>query len=601
LKAPDIAVNIVENPSDVSDFWDWLTHRPHGYVACDIESGSNPVGHELEIFKPGFLVRMMQFGDHQSGWAIPFQEWKGLVRGAFEWISESRTTHVWHNGFGFDAQALRQEGILLDPTLMHDTMIDAGLQGFAGEGKKLKSLARREFGDWAVVGANILDNAKKNAGWTWTDFPMDWKPYPVYGVVDTVITAMLYEKFRESDPTGMFTPHHDMEIAASVITNQMARTGMMVDGEYLHDQILEYARREEELLAKARSMGWGSPSKDAEVRRILKEAGVLDEKRITESGIISVDKKQLINVQHPLAELVLEYRWVHRVRTSYLEKLMGMIGGELAPGLIHPSIWSMAARTGRMSVSDPPAQQFPANDPVVRQAFIPDNPDHVMISADFGQIEMRAWAILNKDAKLIEMLNEADRTGEDFFVLMARDLYQEPGFQKSDKRRGPIKNTAYATIFAGGDAKIAETAGLPLVQVQPVINALKKAYPSFGDAGQSMVSPVDGGKAFEIWTPNGRRFKVRDYKDKRVLPNWCTQGWAATILKDSAIACRAAGLGDSLRLAVHDELLFSVPREDARDAAAEIESIMSGQITKEEYGVDVYAKPTIGNNWSELK
>lgn len=598
MEVPKITGHILDNASKAGDFWTWLTSHAGRYVTADIETGSNPRGHELQIFKPGFHTRMVQFGDKNSGWAIPFQEWQGLVKGAFDWCSESRTKIVGHNFNVFDVQALRKCGVDIDLTVVEDTQVWEGLRGFAGESRRLKSLAVRRFGQWAGVGETILKRGMDNAHWTWSDVPFGWKPYPMYGIVDTVITAMLYETITPEE-RKLFAVHHDMEIASSQVTNDMAWNGMVVNGQYLHDQILKYAAIEEDLLAQAKAMGWGNPSKDAETRKVLREAGVLDEERLTESGQVSMDKKQLLNVDHPLADLVLKYRWTHGVRTKYLEKLMGMIGGELSPQLIHPSIWPMAARTGRMSVSDPPAQQFPANDRVVREAFLPDNEDHVLISADFGQIEMRAWAILNKDERLMHMLNESDRTGEDFFVLMARDLFNEPGFQKSDKRRGPIKNTAYATIFAGGDAKIAETAGLPLAQVQPVITGLKQRYPSFGDAGQSMVTKSGG--VYEIWTPNQRRFRVRDHKDARVLPNWCTQGWAATVLKNAAIGCRAAGLGPSMRLAVHDELLFSVHRNDAKEVCKLIEEIMNGQITREEFGVDVKAEPTIGATWADLK
>jgi DNA polymerase-1 len=163
-----------------------------------------------------------------------------------------------------------------------------------------------------------------------------------------------------------------------------------------------------------------------------------------------------------------------------------------------------------------------------------------------------------------------------------------------------LTGNCYATIYAGGDGTIAETANLPLAQVQPTIRALKQRYTSFKDAGQSMVNKTKDG-IYEIWTPNGRRFRVRDHKDKRVLPNWCGQGWAATILKDSAIGCKAAGLGDYLRLAVHDELILSVPRGEAKDIAAEVEEIMNSQIDPQQYGVAIRATANIGNNWAELK
>lgn len=605
MEVPNIKCYTLTEPGQIPEFWEWFTHRPRGaeYIACDTETGAGtPDGNPLRIFDPGFHVRMVQFGDQDQGWAIPMQGWERLVKGCFEWLENNQVKHLWHNGFVYDSLALEVgHGIKLDPTLMMDTQVIAGLIGYAGHSRRLKDVAEREFGGWAGAGQRILKDGMSTQGWTWTTVPMEWQPYPVYGVIDTCLTARLYEKWLPE--FERFRHLHDFEIAVAQATNRATINGLAVDGAYLQREVAKWRATEAELLQRCKDMGWGSPTRDAEVLAILKEANVLDERITTDGGAVSVNKKQLVGVgnRHPLAKLVLEYRWAHRVAETYLGKLWGLIGHSDGPGVVHPSIWSMEARTGRMSASDPPVQQFPASDPTVRNAVIPREPGHKLVTADYGQIESRIWASANRDEVMLRHLNEADRTGDDFFVLMARELFNEPGFQKSDKRRGPIKNVTYATIFDAGDEKIAEMVGMPLKTLQPIIWKMRDLYPSFKDKGRSMITYIDGDREGEIYTPTGRRFRVDQYHEMRKLPNYRVQGGAAEVLKEALLRCVAAGMLPYFCLPVHDELVWSVPEEDAEDFSQELTEIMDSVVDPSETGVAVTAKSGIGDRWSELK
>lgn len=605
MEVPDIKCYTLTEPGQIPQFWEWFTNRQRGteYIACDTETGAGtPNGNPLRIFEPGFHVRMMQFGDQNQGWAIPMDGWERLVKGCFDWMESHRVNHLWHNGFVYDATALEvAHGIKLDPTLMIDTQIIAGLIGNAGDSRRLKDCAEREFGGWAGAGSRILKDGMKAQGWNWTTVPFEWQPYPVYGVIDTVIGAKLYEKWR--DEFAPFRHLHDVEIAVAQATNRATINGLAVDGAYLKEQVAIWRAKEQELLDRCKAMGWGSPSRDAEVLRVLQEANVLDEKILTNGGAISVNKKQLVGAaaKHPLAGLVLEYRWAHRVAETYLGKLWGLIGHSTGIGRVHPSIWSMEARTHRMSVSDPPAQQFPASDPTVRNAIVPRESDHVLVTADYGQIESRIWASANNDQVMLRHLNEADRTGDDFFVLMARELFNEPGFTKADPRRKPIKNVTYATIFDAGDEKIAEMVGMPLKTLQPIMWKMRDLYPSFKDKGRSMIEYLGSDREGQIYTPTGRRFRVNNYHELRKLPNYRVQGGAAEVLKEALLRCVAAGMLPYFCLPVHDELVWSVPKTEAEDFAQELKVIMDSVVDPAETGVAVTASPGIGSRWSELK
>lgn len=227
-----------------------------------------------------------------------------------------------------------------------------------------------------------------------------------------------------------------------------------------------------------------------------------------------------------------------------------------------------------------------------------------MITGDFGQIEMRLWASMNKDEALLAAFKEADETGSDFFVTVGRQLYNEPDFQKSDPRRNLIKNGSYATIYVAGLGVIAATAGVTEEVAAPVIKALKARFPSYADGGQSMFHY--GGKnasEYYAWanTPTGRRFAVKDPKQRHKLSNYLIQGHSAEILKLAMVRLRAAGFGPHMLLPVHDEVLFSIPKKQAIEAQMEIGKVMNSIVDPEEYGVSITANPSIGTSWGDVK
>jgi DNA polymerase I len=598
-EVPDLRIRVLRRPEQVSEFWDWLTHRPRGYVAVDTETG-NKHGHSaLEWWRPGFIVRLIQFGDHTGGWAIPFEGWPTLVAEALKWCDRNRVTTVWHN-VSFDGNALWTQGINVDYSNMVDTIILAGLGNYAEDLRALKPNAAKVLGRWASAGQSLLKTGMDKQGWDWSTVPLGWRPYPMYGVVDTCITGLLYEAW--SDRLVKYRRLHDLELATVSITNGMMQRGLPVDNPYLVRQIEMYGAKEKAVLVTLAGHGITNPGQNAAVALALDKMGILPPDRKTATGKPSVDGDTLALIDHPLARAIETYRFVHRVRGTYLEALHTAGGGESTGiGKVHPGIKSMEAKTFRMSVENPPLQQLPRDDPVVRKAVVARTPDEMVVSADFGQIEMRVFAALNKDQALLDRFSEADTTGSDFFVTIGRQIYNDPEFIKADRRRTLIKSSMYATIYSGGAETIAATAGVPVMEVVPVLRELRRAYPSVADRGMSLVNRSGSGEAM-IFTPTGRRFALtREQSPKAAhkLPNWATQGHSAEILKEALIRLRAAGLEDFLMLPVHDEVLASVPRNDAVEVAAEMTEVMDSVVDPDRYGVAVRASVGTGDNWAE--
>lgn len=598
---PNLKIRVLTSPDQMADFWIWLTDSRRRMVAVDTENTG------LDWWAAHFKVRLIQFGDVTGGWAIPFEGWTSLIQGALDHCSRARIAIVFHNS-GYDILSLRSRGITVDWSVVQDTFIWAALGGYAEQNRGLKTLAMREFGPWAGAGERVLHDGMKNQGWSWADVPLGWKPYPLYGVVDTCVTAALWEAWP--DRRKRWAADHDLEIASLRITSEMSWRGLPVDGPYLMDQVHDHLGQENEVRDRLAALGITNPHQGGQLELVLKADGVeLPGK--TEKGKTQLDAEVLGKIDHPAAQDVLEFRTLYKTRTSYLQALLEGAGGSYDNGVVpepgavvHPGIKPFEARTGRMSVEHPPLQQLPAGDPTVRTGVIPRADDEVIISSDWGQIELRIWASWNKDTAMIAALKQADATGGDFFVELGKVVYGESGFVKKDPRRTLLKSTVYAKLFGGGIETAAQTAGVNVYSLVPTWKSLEASYPSLQQVGMDHVqtTKTDDGLVHYLDSPFGRRFQVKDPVERRKLPNYATQGSAAIALKKALVGLDAAGFGPQMLLPVHDEVLFSVKKSEAQDAMHEIAEVMDSVINETTgWLVDVKAEPSMGANWAEAK
>lgn len=595
-EVPSLRIRVLTEPGQVSQFWDWLTQPGRRMVAADTETTAG------DWWDPKFKVRMIQFGDTETGWAIPYEGWSSLVTGALDWCSRARVTTVWHNA-AYDDLALRAMGYRLDWSNVEDTFVLGGVSGFSDQHRGLKESAMREFGPWAGAGERVLHRGMKEQGWTWADVPMGWKPYPLYGAVDTCITAALWEHWDAQGRRRASAADCALELAAMRLTNDMAERGTPIDGDYIDVAVSDLQDEEDALRAELDTFGITNPNQNGQLELVLKADGFpLEEK--TATGVAKLDKEVLGHIDHPAARAVQRFRKVTRNKGTYLEAMWRNAGGALGRGIMHPGIKPFEARTGRMAVENPPLQQLPADVDTVRRAIIPREDDEVIISSDFGQIELRLWAHIFSDDRMLSRLHEVDKTGEDFFVLVGQDIYKDPSFVKADPRRTKIKSTIYAKMFAGGIETAAATAGVGVYGLVPVWKDLEAAYPSLKTVGQDAITTrnVSGSLEHSITSPFGRVFKVADQAERRKLPNYVTQGTAAIALKKALVGLDAAGFGPQMLLPVHDEVIFSCKKAEADDAMHEIAEVMDQVVCEQDgWGISVKAKPGMGANWAEAK
>jgi DNA polymerase-1 len=231
-----------------------------------------------------------------------------------------------------------------------------------------------------------------------------------------------------------------------------------------------------------------------------------------------------------------------------------------------------------MSIQNPALQTLPKGDATVRTAFIPKDQDHVIITSDLDQVEFRMAASLSKDPNLIALFNNADAAGSDPFTDIGREVYQDPSFQRSDKRRGLIKGMIYGRLYGAGIAKQALTAGVPEAQMRVTSDEFDRRFPGMTMFQRNIEDVVmrrirDEGQGY-VYTWTGRRLPCDDNRAYSAL-NYLIQGGAAEVFKANLVKLDQADLTELLIVPVHDEIVLNAPRKDAEEIKKIVQQCMT--------------------------
>ena len=497
-------------------------------------------------------------------------------------------------------------GIRLPQDRVDDTRLKAHVLESTGS-LALKSLAKRHVDPRAGMLQDDLSDAMTKSGWTWATIPLDYEPFWSYGALDCVLTYQLDEyldpRVRAEAPAS-----YDLELAVAWVCEQMERRGVLVDRDYtrgLADELRGYV---EEAEVWCRSYYGVYPGSNQAVIRRLQRDGV-EFTRYTNGGAISLDKEVLAGIDHPLAQTVLGRRQAQKMVSTYLDNYLTMSERD---GRIHPSIntvggmgkspfepgGSSGVRTGRMSSSNPNVQNVPTRGRIsrkIRKCFIPGE-DNVWIKCDADQIEMRMMAHMSGDQRMIDAFNSRD----DFFVTIARELFDEPDFQKSDPRRQLVKNGGYAKIFGAGISKFAKTANVSEDVARPFMRDFDAMFPDVVRwirqiERDGLARLTDEGDAY-VRSPLTNRRHVADAGKLYTLVNFVIQGTAGEVLKQKIVELDAAGLGEFMVFPVHDEIDLDVPRDRLDDVKTTLLDVVNDDKLLD---VPLTWSADVGPSWGE--
>lgn len=588
-----VRLHYIESFDDVREYVDWFSNmNADAPIAVDTEStGFKWHGDDY--------VRMVQVGDEVDGWAMRWDRFSGL----FE------ATVALHDGpidlmnAKFDYAFLRKAGIKLRQELIRDV----GIMSYVLEphmSRALKNQAKRHVDPRAGALQWQLDEALgSRSGWSWATIPHDFPLYWQYAAMDPVLTALIREHHwpivQERSPQA-----YEIENSFQWVALKAETYGVCIDVPYAEENYAKFTAYCDDVERWCESEYGIKPGSNQAVVRKLIELGFSEDHYFstrTEKGAIALNSDVLEAMAgHPLADAVLQRRQLQKIASTYLRFYVGHVD---ADSLIHPSINTVGALTGRMSVSEPNLQNLPVRGTnpahkVVRNCVVA-RPGHTLIMVDFDQIEMRGLAIDSGDAGLIE----AFLSDEDFFVAVARQVYDDPTLVKSDPRRQPVKNGMYARVYGAGLAKQAATAGVSVDQMRYVNTSLNAKFPGIEPYARNIIDEgirngrAENSVAFTTCPLTGQRHYAERGKEY-ALVNYRIQGWGAKLLKLKALELDAAGLGDYIIAFVHDEIIFDVPTEMVRDAIHTIQKIMNDTTM---FPVPISASVSTGQRWGDKR
>jgi DNA polymerase-1 len=328
----------------------------------------------------------------------------------------------------------------------------------------------------------------------------------------------------------------------------------------------------------------------------------------TRTASTAVEVLEELALSHELPRLILEWRALQKLKGTYIDALPQLVHPET--GRVHTSFNQAVAATGRLSSSDPNLQNIPIRTELgreIRRTFVAA-PGHVLISADYSQIELRVLAHLSGD----EMLIEAFRTGEDIHDRTARNVFGESSALDPHELRRRAKIVNYALLYGKTAFTLAKDIGVTQAAAQAFIDAYFAGFPRVREFIDRTLE--EGRRSGVVRTLFGRRRAVPELTSRngqirsaaeRVAVNMPIQGTAADILKRAMIAVDEAltreptrGKGTRMILTVHDELLFESPEDRAEEIAALVRERMEQAVS---LAVPLTVDVGIGTNWKEAK
>lgn len=590
----DVELTLISNLDDIFRFKEWLGRR----------RGMNAIGFDTET--TGFnrysgRVRLIQFGDDAAGWAMDRDDWQGLARWVF---ANFEGDFIGHNA-PFDVDFLREScGIHVPTGRVQDTLVRSAILE-PHMSKALKNQSGRHV-DPAAAG---LQEVLKGTNFTWETVPTGYGPYWQYGALDPVLTWCLEAHHRpliEAEAPRAY----EIEMAVLWVVSKMTRNGTYVDRPFAQRYLVEFEDYCGQVERWCQAEYGVKPGSNAAVVAILQEAGYSFTKS-TAAGAVALDAEVLEGIDHPLALAVLNRRRAQKMASTYLSHYVREAD---INSLIHPTFNTVGARTRRMSSSEPNLQNLPrlgttTFGDVVRSAIktryseawdpglAPAQNLHKyggIIMSDFDQIEMRMLAHFAQEQAMID----AFRGPDDFFVTLARQIFQDPTITKKDKRRQITKNAGYAKIYFAGVRKFAQTAGIPESQAREFLQRMDAMYPAVPRFSQSVLDTalrrkMEEGLAY-VRSPLTGAIHVGDSRKEYALINYLIQGAAAEVNKMKLIDLDSAGLGDWMFASVHDEVLLDVPGEHVGDAISTLRKVMNDD---QLLSVPITAGVSFGERW----
>jgi DNA polymerase I len=467
----------------------------------------------------------------------------------------------------------------------------------------MDSLAHRHLNEKTITYDEVTGKGASRIGFEQVEIARATE----YAAEDADITLKLHQVLYpqvEAEERLCFI-YEKIEIPLIEVLYRMERTGVLIDANALRRQSTELAREMAELEQKAfdaagQPFNLGSPK---QIGEILFDRLNLPVIKKTPGGAPSTDEEvlNLLALDYPLPKLILDYRGLAKLKSTYTDKLPQMIHS--VTGRVHTSYGQAVAVTGRLSSNDPNLQNIPVRTTEgrrIREAFIAPE-GHAIVSADYSQIELRIMAHISGDASL----TRAFREDADIHTATAAEVFGMDLKEVGSEQRRVAKTINFGLIYGMSAFGLAKQLGLERGAAQNYIDRYFARYPGVATYMEStraaakergFVETVFGRRLYlpEIRSSNGARRQGAE----RAAINAPMQGTAADLIKLAMLAVQnwldEENLRSRLIMQVHDELVLEVPQGELNRIRAKLPELMCGVA---ELAVPLKVDVGSGANW----
>lgn len=430
-----------------------------------------------------------------------------------------------------------------------------------------------------------------------------------YAAEDADVTLQLHLKMwpklqKNEGPLRIF---NEIEMPLVPVLSRVERNGVKIDPAVLHAHSQEIAKRLVELEQKAYEIAGEefNLSSPKQLQTILFEKQGIKPLKKTPGGAPSTSEEVLeeLALDYPLPKVILEYRGLAKLKSTYTDKLPLMINPKT--GRVHTSYHQAVTATGRLSSTDPNLQNIPVRNDEgrrIRQAFIAPE-DYVIVSADYSQIELRIMAHLSRDEGLLKAFAE----GKDIHRATAAEVFGLPLESVTGEQRRSAKAINFGLIYGMSAFGLARQLNIPRKEAQKYMDLYFERYLGVLEyMERTRAQAKDQGY---VETLDGRRLYLPDIKAsnaarragaERAAINAPMQGTAADIIKRAMIAVDGWLETEKPRvrmiMQVHDELVFEVHKDDVDAVAKKVHELMENSTTLD---VPLLVEVGSGENWDQ--
>ena len=557
----------------------------------------------FDIFNDRIVGLSLAVEPHKA-WYVPFceatkAEYVAILKPLFE---DEQLAKIGQN-IKFDYMVLKQLGIEVKGRLL-DTMILHYLLDPESR-HNMNALAERYLNYHPIEIETLIGRGAKQL----TMDMVGVERVCEYAAEDADITLQLKQVlYPEVVKMGVEKLYHEVEEPMIRVLADIEMAGVRIDTEALADYAVELNQKLAELEAAVRqeaeepTLNINSPRQLGEV--LFGKLRITDKPKMTKTKQFCTDEEYLqgFALTHHIVALVLEYRGVKKLLSTYVEALPQLVNR--TTGRIHTSFNQAVTATGRLSSTNPNLQNIPVRDALgkrIRKAFIPSDEEHLLLAVDYSQVELRLMAHLSGDESLIA----AFAHGEDIHAATAARLFGKTIEEVSSEERRRAKTANFGIIYGISAFGLSQRLEIPRKEAKELIDGYFRSYPKVQEYMERVVA--EAREKGYVETIFGRRRYLNDILSRNAVArgvaernavNAPIQGSAADIMKMAMVEVhrrfREEGIRSQVILQVHDELVIDLLRTEEEQVRRIVVESMEGVARLKVY---LTAEAGIGENW----